>query len=1010
MGLLDLFGHKYPFTDFHELNLDWCITAILQLQKAFEDFSAGNKLIFANPLQHDLTKTYAKNTIVVDSVSGTAYLSLDAVPVGVQLTNADYWLPVFDFAGYVTRANQNFTDNYFSGTDRTPIALAVGDWVVLDDVLYKVAVAMAADDLFIIGTNIVHFTVEQFLKDFITSVNNTLAAYSLTIQQYKNDIDASELAYRQQLAQDIADTTASLQAQLDAAISGATVDSEVINARVGFDGTTYPTLGDAIRSQVGILDTMHKMTDLLSTVFPAVWEQGSLDASTGVPTVSANRIRTQFIDVNSYTEALVSADNAYKFVMFFYDSSKTFISMDSWQGNTYPYKFASTVKYIKIVGGLKTDASIVPTDASNYVIKLFSPLHDTVEGDHNDITAVSNAALQPIIIAWEQGSFDTGTGGTVPSTNRIRTDFIKADTYDLFNFRVNGFYKYMLFYYDSSKTYIGHGEWCDIDTRLKFFDGYIRILYGRTDNRNCGIDIGAYFECDKAADLQYYEPDLTWEQGAFDSSGGKVDSNNRIRTPFIDCSKFKKIRFSPTNGYKFMIWFYDSSKSFITRGEWRYTPYELTDLSGYIKIMFGTNANADLTPSSGTELKIEGVVPATITMIDDDNAIKCIKKRELIDNEIAITSYWEYGGIASDTGLDNGSSTNRLRTSDFIDLNGYKKIKFQIDQGYRYVAYFYDSSQTFIADEYVTTDWQVYDRIIDVDVDNIRYMRIALSNTADTTLNLYDNDHIKIFDVSDLEFATIQQKSMEDGDLVIMTYNCQGFTGRNSELELIRSFIDKYQPDIIGLQEYYPTDSDSKTFYKRVLSEYNYRLEWTDYAIGNALFSKLELTDKTNITLSPSIEPRNCNKAYIEVLGIKIALYNTHLESGTAFPYTDGSPYRIAEMEQIKADADQEEYAIIMGDLNTIMGIDDTGADYIGIVKPFVDEGWHVANCSHQHGFIKTYYNGDSVALSTYIFCLDNVITTSNIDILKVTADRSKAMTVGNPIDHLPVIVHLHVN
>lgn len=254
MGLLDMIGHKYPSTDFHELNLDWCIASVLQLQKAFEDFSAGNKLIFANPLQHDLTKTYAKNTIVVDSVSGSAYLSLSTVPVGVQLDNSDYWLPVFDFAGYITRANQNFTDHYFSGTDRTPVALAVGDWVVLDDVLYKVIVAMAADDLFIVDTNIVHFTVEQFLKDFITSVNTTLTNWynqmTGTINQYKNDIDASELAYRQQLAQDIANTTASLEAQLQAAISGATVDSEVINARVGWDNTTYNTLRDAIVDQI----------------------------------------------------------------------------------------------------------------------------------------------------------------------------------------------------------------------------------------------------------------------------------------------------------------------------------------------------------------------------------------------------------------------------------------------------------------------------------------------------------------------------------------------------------------------------------------------------------------------------------------------------------------------------------------------------------------------------------------------------------------------------------------
>ena len=246
MSLLDLFNQKYPSTDFHELNLDWCISAVLQLQKAFEDFSAGNKIVFADPLQHDLSKSYAKNTIVIDA-SGTAYLSLQPVPKGVQLDNTDYWLPVFDFAGYITRANQNFTDNYFSGTDRTPYALSVGDWVVLDDVLYKVAANMAADDLFIIGTNIVHFTVEQFLKDFTTSIVQT-------VNQYKADIDASELLYKQQLAQDIANTTASLQAQLDLAISGATVDSEVINARLGADGVTYPTLGDAIRTQISDLN------------------------------------------------------------------------------------------------------------------------------------------------------------------------------------------------------------------------------------------------------------------------------------------------------------------------------------------------------------------------------------------------------------------------------------------------------------------------------------------------------------------------------------------------------------------------------------------------------------------------------------------------------------------------------------------------------------------------------------------------------------------------------------
>ena len=237
-----MFLNGYPYTDFHEMNLDFLLQSMDTLKKAFKDFTASNSLIFAEPLQHDLTQSYAKNTIVLDP-DGNAYISLQAVPEGVQLSNADYWLMVFNFEDYTEKANKNFTVNYFRDTTRSDRTLAVGDWVVLDDVLYTVTQAIAADGLFIIGTNLTHFTVEQFLKDFVTSINQT-------VLQYKNDIDASEYAYRQQLAQDIADTTATLQAQLNLAISGATVDSEVINARLGNNNITYATLGDAIRKQI----------------------------------------------------------------------------------------------------------------------------------------------------------------------------------------------------------------------------------------------------------------------------------------------------------------------------------------------------------------------------------------------------------------------------------------------------------------------------------------------------------------------------------------------------------------------------------------------------------------------------------------------------------------------------------------------------------------------------------------------------------------------------------------
>ena len=228
-----MFLNGYPYTDFHEMNADFLLQSMNALKKAFSEFTASNSIILAEPLLHSISSSYAKNTIVLDP-DGNAYISLQNVPAGIQLSNADYWMMVFNFEEYTEKANKNFTDNYFRDTDRAPYALSIGDWVVLNDVLYKVAVDIAQDEAFEIGVNLIHFTVEQFLKDFTTSIVQT-------VNQYKNDIDASELAYH-----------LAMQAEVDRILAGATVDSEVIDARLGANGVNYTTLGNAIRGQMGL--------------------------------------------------------------------------------------------------------------------------------------------------------------------------------------------------------------------------------------------------------------------------------------------------------------------------------------------------------------------------------------------------------------------------------------------------------------------------------------------------------------------------------------------------------------------------------------------------------------------------------------------------------------------------------------------------------------------------------------------------------------------------------------
>lgn len=89
--------NKYPYTDFHELNLDWIINAMKKLEIEFDEFKVVNNITFSG--QWDITKQYPAWTIVNDNNIG--YVSIKPVPVGVVLTNTNYWAEVIDYSAQI---------------------------------------------------------------------------------------------------------------------------------------------------------------------------------------------------------------------------------------------------------------------------------------------------------------------------------------------------------------------------------------------------------------------------------------------------------------------------------------------------------------------------------------------------------------------------------------------------------------------------------------------------------------------------------------------------------------------------------------------------------------------------------------------------------------------------------------------------------------------------------------------------------------------------------------------
>ena len=202
MGLFD----NFPYTNFHELNLDWILKILKEIQSTLEQFVAINSLKYADPIQWDITTQYEKNTIVIEPLSGTAYISVQAVPAGVAISNTDYWTPVFDLSYFITRSGQNFANTFEANVTTTATqATPEGGWIIWDSLLYEATTNISIGDLYVPGGNIELRTVEYFfniLKGLIAAEAQTRADEDVRIQLELTDLITSQIGIEAQTRAD----------------------------------------------------------------------------------------------------------------------------------------------------------------------------------------------------------------------------------------------------------------------------------------------------------------------------------------------------------------------------------------------------------------------------------------------------------------------------------------------------------------------------------------------------------------------------------------------------------------------------------------------------------------------------------------------------------------------------------------------------------------------------------------------------------------------------------------
>lgn len=161
--------NEFPYTNFHEINLDWILTTLKKFESELQNFIALNTVKYANPIQWDITTQYAANTVVVDK-NGVAYLSVQPVPSGVALDNAEYWTQIFNFG--VSFGNIKAAIGKDNGDSNTAIYdFYKGECFWFKDELYEAFKEITKGTAIIEKTNAKKVSLNDYIKNIDTSIS-----------------------------------------------------------------------------------------------------------------------------------------------------------------------------------------------------------------------------------------------------------------------------------------------------------------------------------------------------------------------------------------------------------------------------------------------------------------------------------------------------------------------------------------------------------------------------------------------------------------------------------------------------------------------------------------------------------------------------------------------------------------------------------------------------------------------------------------------------------------------
>lgn len=284
---------------------------------------------------------------------------------------------------------------------------------------------------------------------------------------------------------------AATEARIDNIIAGpAPSAEEIVDARLGDDGVTYPSLGDAIRDQVGDLKSDLGVNGLIASI-----KNQNLYEATGQPQYVTTRVSTDKIKFPYDCTMVFNKKNcatALKIGWYVWDSgaSDTQFTWSGWKTTDIVEIPVETDKKYFFMWAKTNDATISLSDLSGVFFTSSMPqvVNDLVD-DFNELESV---CVSKNLIGNE--------AGVLYPCHIPAGEYITVSTSDGNNFTENGL---QIFFYDSNKTQLDYFTlWTSVSSRSVKYDS--GDTYYLALNKVDAVPLQAEYGSTKTAYTEYF--------------------------------------------------------------------------------------------------------------------------------------------------------------------------------------------------------------------------------------------------------------------------------------------------------------------------------------------------------------------------------------------------------------------------------------------------------------------------------------------------------------------------